>query len=136
MKTIYFLSIVFAIVFQGNNSFSQKSGFLKVKFDVTDSLKNPIDNPTIILFEGNNELKKLNSNHCTLHLDNNKTYTLDISANNYGKKTIVFDTKVPEMELIYKYKFRVALLHQTTSEKSVTKICYDEKKKCFDFLLY
>ena len=50
-----------------------------------------------------------------------------------GKKKTA--KQLPEMELIYKYKFRVALLHQTTSEKNVTKICYDEKKKEFYFLI-
>jgi hypothetical protein len=135
MKIFYFLIIVFAIVFQCSNGFSQKSGFLKVQFDVTDSAKKLIDNPTITVFEGSNELQKLNSNHCTLKLALNKTYSLEVSAKTYSTKTILFDTKVPEMDLIYKYNFRVALLHQTTFEKSVTKICYDEKEKRFDFSL-
>ena len=135
MKTIYLFAIVIAIVFQSKNGFSQKSGFLKVQFDVTDSVKNPIDNPTITLFEGNNELQKLNSNHCTFKLDLNKTYTVEVSANTYSSKTILFDTKVSEADLIYKYDLRVVLLHRILPEKSVTKICYDEKVKCFDFFL-
>jgi hypothetical protein len=135
MKTIYLLAIVFAIVFQSNNGFSQKLGFLKVQFDVIDSVKKLIDNPTITVFEGSKEFYKLNTNPCSLQLDNNKTYSVEVSALNYGKKTILFDTKVPKMELIYKYKFSVGLFHQTSFEKPATKIGYDEKENKFDFSL-
>jgi len=133
MKAIYFLAIVFTIVIQSNNSFSQKPGFLKIKFDVTDSVKTFIDNPTITVYEEGKEINKLNTNPCSLTLDLNKTYLLEVSANTHNTKTIMFDTNVPETDLVYKYNFRVGLLHRIITEKSLTKVCYDEKVKAFDF---
>jgi len=134
--TVFLLAITIIFSLSEYKCFSQgsKSGALKLKITVIDTLNKRIDNPIIIVYEDNKEMNKINGNPCTLMLDLNKNYIIGILSNTDLKKYLQVNTTVPcnLIDNIYKYSCKVKLINKISSiEKPAVKIVYE--KNDFNF---
>ena len=133
-------SSLFVILFT-DSSFAQNNYYLKI-FGQVKNGKTKIPNATVQLFENNTKINTVTSNtngDFTFNLDFDKSYILEISAQNYATKKILIDTKIKEKDLTYKYTFTVELFEQyagvdySVLNKPVTKIVYNAESDAFDY---
>ena len=135
MKRKLLFTITLAFLLNAYNGFSQETGFLKLRFDIKDTLQNLIEIPIITVFENGKKINKPNANPFSIKLENNKIFTIEVSTPFLGKKIFLIDTKVEEKALIYSYKFHVILDNTSTGEKPVAKIFLKEDGRDFTYIL-
>ncbi|MCX7862110.1 MAG: carboxypeptidase regulatory-like domain-containing protein, partial [Bacteroidales bacterium] len=138
---IFLACILIFLFFQPINSYCQKQGYLRISGQVKSG-KDKIANATINLYENNTKINSVTSNangDFSFNLDFDKTYIIEVSANNFASKKVLVDTKIPEKDLIYKYTFTVDLfvkidgVDYSLLNKPVTKIVYNDEADAFDY---